>query len=104
MLEPDTMRLCNKAVLSVLILVSTLSLEAQQPAKPATPAPQTQNPSLTVDRDPVRSPDVETPATPAGEPLEKKGESYVLHTEVEEVFLNATVLSGNNQLVQNLKK
>jgi Ca-activated chloride channel homolog len=104
MLEPDTMRLCNKSVLSVLILVSTLSLEAQQPARPAAPNAQTQAAPLTVDRDPVRSPDAETPATTAGEPLKKQGEGYILHTDVEEVILNATVLSGNNQLVQNLKK
>ena len=96
------MRLCNKAVLSVLILVSTLSLEAQQPAKPATTTPQ--GPPLTVDRDPVRSPDTETSATPAGEPLKREGEGYVLHTDVEEVILNATVLSSSNQLIQNLKK
>jgi Ca-activated chloride channel homolog len=98
------MRLCNKSVLSTLILVSTLSLEAQQPSKPATPAAQSQAAPLTIDRDPVRSPDAETPATPAGETLERKGESYVLHTDVEEVILNATVLSGSNQLIQNLKK
>jgi Ca-activated chloride channel homolog len=104
MLEPDTMRLCNNAALSVLILISTLSLEAQQPAKPAAPAPQTQAAPLTVDRDPIRSPDAETPPNPAGEPLKKEGESYVLHTDVEEVILNATVLSGSNQLIQNLKK
>jgi Ca-activated chloride channel homolog len=104
MLEPDTMRLCNKSVFSVLILISTLSLEAQQPARPGSPNVQTQAAPLTVDRDPVRSPDAEAPATPAGESLEKKGSGYVLHTDVEEVILNATVLSGNNQLVQNLKK
>ena len=104
MLEPDTMRLCNKSVFSVLILVSTLSLEAQQPSRPASPAPQTQAAPLTIDRDPVRSPDGEPAASQAGAPLEKKGESYVLHTDVEEVILNATVLSGNNQLVENLKK
>jgi Ca-activated chloride channel homolog len=103
MLEPDTMRPCNKAVVSILILVSTLSLAAQRPAKPAAPAPQTQAPPLTVDRDPVRSPDAEASVTPAGEPLRKEGEGYVLHTDVEEVILNATVLAGS-QLVQNLKK
>jgi len=38
-----------------------------------------------------------------GEPLHKEGEGYVLHTNVEEVILNATVLNGS-QLVQTLKK
>ena len=35
--------------------------------------------------------------------LEKKGEGYLLHADVEEVVLNATVLSGT-QLVENLTK
>jgi Ca-activated chloride channel homolog len=105
MLEPDTMRPCNKAVLFVLILISTLSLGAQQPAKPAAPASQTQSQPLTVDRDPVRSPDAEAPATASGEALKKEGgEGYVLRTNVDEVVLNATVLGGGNQLVQNLKR
>jgi len=101
MLEPDIMRLCNKSVLFILILVSTLTLEAQQPAPPAA---QPQAPSLTVDRDPVRSPDAETTPTTGNEPLKREGESYVLHTDVEEVVLNTTVLSSSNQLIQNLKK
>src|SRR5208283_1051440 len=49
-----------------------------------------------------RSPDAVTPA-PATGPMEKKGEGYLLHTDVEEVVLNATVLSGT-QLVENLKR
>jgi VWFA-related protein len=57
---------------------------------------------LTVDRDPVRSPDVEPPNAGAG-PLRKEGSGYVLHTDVEEVDLNATVLEGN-RLVPDLKK
>src|SRR5258708_29987873 len=103
MLEPDTMRLCNSFVFSVLLLSSTLTLGAQQAPKPTTPAAPTQTPSLTVDRDPVRSPDGEQPTTLNGEPLHKEGEGYVLHTNVEEVVLNATVLEGA-QLVQTLKK
>lgn len=103
MLEPDTMRHCNNAFFLIVVLVSTLALGAQQPSKPATTSPQAQAPSLTVDRDPVRSPDAEVPVAPVGEPLKKEGEGYVLRTDVEEVVLNATVLAGN-QLVQNLKK
>ena len=68
---------------------------AQTPAQDRIPAP-----SLTVDRDPVRSPDGEPPALPA---LRKEGEGYVLHTEVEEVVLNCSVLNGK-QLVPDLKK
>ena len=52
----------------------------------------------------MRSPDAEQPPTATGEPLRKEGsEGYVLHTNVEEVVLNATVLEGT-QLVQTLKK
>jgi VWFA-related protein len=69
------------------------------PAQQA-PPPAVQAPSLTVDRDPVRSPDGEPAAV---EPMRKTGEGYVLHTDVEEVVLNATVLDGN-RLVPDLKK
>jgi Ca-activated chloride channel homolog len=96
------MRLCNNAVLVVLLLAgAVLSLPAQQSTTPAAQAP-TQAPPLTVDTDPVRSPDAEPPATAAG-PMKKEGEGYVLHTDVEEVVLNATVLEGN-RLVPNLTK
>jgi VWFA-related protein len=76
-----------------------LPLRAQQaPARPTQPPA----PSLTEDRDPVRSPDAE-PNTSAG-PLKKEaGEGYILRTNVEEVVLNATVLDGT-KLVQDLKK
>jgi VWFA-related protein len=50
----------------------------------------------------VRSPDTAPPVSPTG-PLEKKGEGYLLHADVEEVVLNATVLNGS-QLVENLTK
>jgi VWFA-related protein len=54
-----------------------------------------------VDRDPVRSPEGGEPsAFPA---LRKEGEGYVLHTDVEEVALNCTVLDGN-RMVPDLKK
>ncbi|MGA2170729.1 MAG: VWA domain-containing protein [Terracidiphilus sp.] len=72
----------------------------------ATPTPQTpptpQAPSLTVDRDPVRSPDGEPAASTTGT-MRKEGTGYVLHTDVEEVVLNCTVLEGN-RLVPDLKR
>ena len=98
------MRLCNNAVLAILLAGAVLSLPAQQTPTRSAPA-QTQPgqaPSLTVDRDPVRSPDAEPPAASTG-PLHKEGEGYVLHTDVEEVVLNTTVLEGN-RLVPDLKK
>ncbi|HMG86282.1 MAG TPA: VWA domain-containing protein [Terracidiphilus sp.] len=98
------MRPCNKAILAVLFLISTLTLGAQQAPKPAAPSSPTQAPPLTVDTDPVRSPDAEPAPNVNGAPLHKEGgEGYVLHTNVEEVVLNATVLEGT-QLVQTLKQ
>ncbi len=100
------MRICN---LSLLFALTALSLPAQpSPAQTAqqSSAPTTaartpaQAPSLTVDRDPVRSPDGEPSALPA---LRKEGDGYVLHTDVEEVALNCTVLDGN-RMVPDLKK
>jgi Ca-activated chloride channel homolog len=103
MLEPDTMRPCNKVFLPILLSLFTLFAGAQQTSQPAMPSTSSQAPSLTVDRDPVRSPDAAGPASTAGQPLKKEGEGYVLHTNVEEVVLNATVLEGA-QLVQTLKE
>ncbi len=89
------MRLCNNAALALLLAGAAIALPAQQ----SPPPPQA--PPLTVDRDPVRSPDLEPPV--AAEPLNKQGKNYVLHAEVEEVVLNCTVLEGN-RLVPDLKK
>jgi VWFA-related protein len=96
------MRLSNNAILVGFLVAAGLVLSAQQPAAPlaGTPANSTATPA--VDTDPVRSPDVTAPA-PATGPLKKDGEGYLLHTDVEEVVLNATVLDGTN-LVQNLTK
>jgi VWFA-related protein len=103
------MRLCNNLVLAILFAGATLTLSAQQapgtpapaPTAPSKPAQSGQAPPLTVDRDPVRSPDAEAPSTEAGV-LRKEGTGFVLHTDVEEVVLNATVLEGN-RLVPDLK-
>jgi VWFA-related protein len=98
------MRLCNNAIFATLLAGAALSLPAQQtsPSPNQTPAP-VQGPPLTVDRDPVRSPDAAAPAPASGEGLKKEGGGYILHTDVEEVVLNATVLEGT-KLVQDLKK
>ena len=98
------MRLCNKAVFAILFTTSALSLAAQQaPSQPPQSSSPGQAPTLTVDRDPVSSPDSEAPQTTGGGPLTKQGEGYILRTDVEEVVLNATVLEGT-KLVQDLKK
>ena len=97
MLEPVSMRLGRPALLALLLAGAATLAPAQQTTPPASaPAP-----SLTVDRDPVRSPDGEPPAPPV---LRKEGEGYVLHTDVEEVALNCTVLDDHNRLVPGLKK
>jgi VWFA-related protein len=75
-------------------------LRAAQSHAPSSAQP-TKSPALTQDTDPVRSPDA-APAPPAGV-IEKKNEGYLLHTDVEEVVLNATVLNGT-QLVEDLTK
>jgi VWFA-related protein len=91
------MRHCSNAFFAAILLASGLLLRAQQ-ASPAAP----KSPALTQDTDPVRSPDTVPSAPPAGT-LEKKGEGYLFHSNVEEVVLNATVLNGS-QLVQNLTR
>ena len=100
MLAPGTMRLCNNAVLVALLSASGLLLAAQPASAQAKPASA---PSLTQDTDPVHSPDgAAVPAAPAGT-VRKEGEGYLLHTDVEEVVLNATVLDGTT-LVENLTR
>jgi VWFA-related protein len=93
------MRLCNNAALALFLAGAAAILTAQQSSAPAAPPPSAA--PLTVDHDPVRSPDVETPAPPA---LHKDSGGYVFHADVEEVVLNCTVLDDHNHLVPDLKK
>jgi Ca-activated chloride channel homolog len=108
------MRLRNNVILTVLVAGSALAVAAQQATVPGVGTPATtaqttpaqtapaQTAPLTVDRDPVRAP--EGTVAPSGTgPVNKQGTGYVLHTDVEEVVLNATVLNGS-QLVQDLTK
>jgi VWFA-related protein len=107
------LRTSSKLIVVTFLMATALALPAQQPGNAAgqtaatqpapTQQPASQAPSLTEDRDPVRSPDPEGAAQPAAAPLRKSGDSYVLRTDVEEVVLNATVLSGT-KLVPDLKK
>ena len=60
-----------------------------------------------MDRDPVRSPDATPPPAAPGrdqQGLQKENGQYVLHTDVEEVVLSATVLNERGQLVEDLGK
>src|SRR5215475_7684877 len=100
MLERAIMLQCNSALAAVLLTGAALSLAAQN-APNAAPA---QAPPLTVDHDPVRSPDTASTAPgPAAGEVRKESGGYVLRQDVEEVILNATVLDGN-RLVQDLQK
>ena len=95
---------CNSALAAVLLAGAALSLTAQKTPGPAAsqPAAAQQAPPLTVDHDPVRSPDGSGPSYPAGE-IHKESGGFILRKDVEEVVLNATVLDGN-RLVQDLTK
>ena len=81
---------------------------AQQTAAAQT---STQAPSLTVDRDPVASPDPDTVAPSSsgaqqmspGE-IEREHGRYTLHEDAYEVRLNATVLDSSGRPVQTLDK
>ena len=86
---------------------------AQQAAAIQTPVQTTQQPSLTVDRDPVASPDADVPVqNQAGAPPQGAGQSgiakengkYTLREQAYEVRLNATVLDGSGKSVQTLGK
>jgi Ca-activated chloride channel family protein len=90
---------CNSAIVAVLLAGAALTLTAQK--TPNQPAPAQAAP-LSVDHDPVRSPDAASVAVPGNE-VRKEGGGYILRKDVEEVVLNATVLDGN-RLVQDLTK
>ena len=98
-----------------VITAGAVSGWAQQPAAAPTAAkqqPVARQPSLTVDRDPAPSPDVDPPAqsqtgTPQGVGLakiEREGGKYTLRQDAYEVRLNATVLDGGGRSIQTLTK
>jgi VWFA-related protein len=106
MLAPVSMRFCHHAILAAFFAAAVLTPAAQQspilPVPAKVPPAAMQAPSLTVDRDPVRSPDAEPAVNPAAQ-IHKQGDGYILRTEVEEVELYCTVLEGD-RLVPDLKK
>ncbi len=79
-----------------------------------TAAPQSATPArpLTVDRDPVASPDPDPPAPAAGTPqsaaplgtIQKEGGRYTLRQDAYEVRLNATAIDGSGRAIQTLDK
>ena len=113
------MRPCSKpfrlnAIAAVLALGVGLSVAPRAAAQSKAPDPQK---PLTVDRDPVVSPDpadnlpgpeIQPPAVSTGsgesDKLTKGDHGYTLRRDVEEVVLNVTVLDDHNKLVMNLTK
>jgi len=92
----------GKATALFLLLFGALPIAAAQAQTPAqTQAPHP--PPLTVDRDPVRSPDPDSAKPSPGE-VTKEGGGFIVRAEVEEVSLNVTVLDGRGQIVQDLKR
>ena len=96
-------------VATAMILMVGDGWTQQTAAKPSTVPPQ--QPSLTVDRDPVPSPDAEpqpqkTDAAPQGLGKIQKGSGgkYTLRQDAYEVRLNATVLDGSGRSILDLTK
>ena len=97
-------------VAAAMILLVVAGWTQQPTAKP--PAVQPQQPSLTVDRDPVPSPDPEAPlpqktgSAPQGLGQIQRGAGgrYTLHEDAYEVRLNATVLDGSGKSILDLTK
>jgi Ca-activated chloride channel homolog len=100
------MRHCSKAIITTIFLAGAVVSAAAQntPASGPgqTPAQTPGQAPATADRDPVRSPDGNA-APPSAAEVEKNGGGFIMHTDVEEVVMYATVLKGN-QMVQDLKK
>ena len=100
-------------VLLAGFVLSGFGLQAQQAAPQAGPglaAPEQQQP-LTVDRDPVLSPDPTPVAPPPAAPtagsggtptVQKNNGHYTLERTVDEVVLNATVLDDKDHMVNGL--
>ena len=97
----------------LMTVAGVVSGWAQQPTTaPAQVKQQPKQPSLTVDRDPVPSPDVDAPAAAqTGAPqgvglgkIEREGGKYTLRQDAYEVRLNATVLDTSGRSIQTLTK
>jgi Ca-activated chloride channel family protein len=90
-----------------LMGVRSAMAQTTQPASPRTPLP------LNVDRDPIATPDVETPAasgastapaTGAGQVSKNANGRYTLETDAYEVRLNASVLDTSGRMVNGLSQ
>jgi VWFA-related protein len=109
------MRLCNKwHIFYFLFLVAfSFAVQAQAPAPSPSQSKPEQQPPLTVDRDPVTSPDAadNQPVSPSnpntlkpGTPLEREKGGFTFRRDVDEVVLNASVLDDDGRIVNDLKQ
>ena len=90
------------------VLLGSTAVAQQAAPVPATPSSP---PSLSVDRDPVPSPDGDVPPPAAAgqtsapaDQVQRSGGTYTLRTNVGEVRLNATVLDGGGRIIQSLPR
>jgi Ca-activated chloride channel family protein len=99
------------AAAGVMLIVGDAGGWAQQPATSQVKQ-QPGQPSLSVDRDPVASPDPDLPPSKTGAPqgpagvgvIGRENGKYTLRQDAYEVRLNATVLDGSGRSVQTLDK
>jgi len=109
------MRLCNKRLVFFLLFLaaSSYAVWAQAPAPAQSQAKPEQQPSLTVDRDPIVSPDAadNQPVSPSspntvrpGTNLDREKGGFTFRRDVDEVVLNASVLDDNGRIVNDLKQ
>ncbi len=99
-------RLSAPLLFALVLFAPSLTAQTQQ-AAPVVPP-------LTVDRDPVPSPDPDrsasvVPQTGTAQPatadqVQRAGKIYTLHTEVGEVRLNASVIDNSGRAVQTLPR
>src|SRR5246127_3813310 len=101
------------AQLTALSQSPTASPQATNPSGPTDPRRPEIQPNLSVDRDPIPSPDAEVPETSSASPGApsapgelQKGQNgvYTLHENVDEVLLNCSVVDENGHPVEDLTR
>ena len=96
---------CGTTAAWLFLALLCTPLSAQTTLKTPAQAPPAQRPApLTVDRDPVRSPDIDEAAKPGTGDVTKDNKGYTIVSNVEEVSLNVTVLDSGGHIAQNLKE
>jgi Ca-activated chloride channel family protein len=95
----------------VCLLIMSAGVMSGRAQAPQQASPVQQQVPLTVDRDPVASPDPEplpgaeaAPSSAALSAIERERGKYTLRTDAYEVRLNATVLDGGGRSIQTLDK